>query len=130
MTDERIVRALECCVEGDTFCYGCGEDCPFMDVDMCTVILRRETLALIKRQQAEIERLKQTPKCVFSYDGETLEYCVESPCSAEKTIETIRAEAVRDFAEKLKDIYTLHDGLQMTIDNLVKEMTEKEGGKG
>lgn len=33
---------------------------------------------------------------------------------------------VEDFAERLKDIYTLHDGLQMTIDNLVREMTEEK----
>lgn len=147
MTNEQIVKALECCVECDTFCDGCREDCPFIDVDNCTFILRRETLALIKRQQEEIERLKQTPKCVFAYDGETLEYCVEGPCSAEKTIETIRAEAVREFAEKLKEtnlyefIEEYFDNAELCyevrsdlfndfVDNLVKEMTEKEGGKG
>lgn len=58
MTDEQIVEALECCVECDTFCDGCREDCPFIDVDNCTFILRREILALIKRQQADKERLE------------------------------------------------------------------------
>ncbi len=36
------------------------------------------------------------------------------------------AYGIKEFAEKLKDIYALHDGLQMTIDNLVREMTEEK----
>lgn len=52
--------------------------------------------------QAEIERLKKCPKCVYEYDGEIMEYCVQSPCSNFKTVEQIKAEAVKEFAEKLK----------------------------
>ena len=31
---------------------------------------------VIKRQDAEIKRLKECPKSVYEYDGETMEYCV------------------------------------------------------
>ena len=29
-----------------------------------------------EESQAEIERLKECPRCVYEYDGETMEYCV------------------------------------------------------
>ena len=43
---------------------------------------------------------------------------------------------VNDFAERLKDVFVTIDGafecweVEEHIDELVKEMTEKEGGKG
>ena len=34
----------------------------------------------------------------------------------------IRSEAIREFAKKIKNIYSVHDGLHSTINTLVKEM--------
>lgn len=97
---------------------------------------------VIERQDAEIKRVKECPKCVYEYDGEITEYCVQGPCSNFKTVEQIKAEAYKEFAEKIKlsikanvvetlcnDVrgvykaeYVLDD-----IDNLLKEMVgEKE----
>ena len=89
----------------------------------------------IIHQKAEIETLEkrldtvQGAKCVYSYDGETVEYCVHSPCPISTTADQLRAEAIKDFAEKCKtaagrrltyiaDILIL----QNDIDSLVKEM--------
>lgn len=180
MTDEQIVRALECCVEGDTFCYGCGEDCPFIDVDMCTVILRRETLDLIKRKDEELRRMrnaaeyykektKALKKELQEANSETARLKVEAEESYRQAeadinaniadggtschwcIDKHRAEAVREFAERLKavpikcglpllglstkeEIEDYFNDIMMqvgnAVNNLVKEMTEKEGGKG
>lgn len=131
MTDEQIVKGLECCVEGDTFCYECGEDCPFIDVDMCTVILRRETLDLIKRQQAEIKELQEILGGTSKVQSQT--------CAV------VRAETVREFAKRLTEHSSfcvaksggkeMHETKAYTIrakiiDKLVREMTEKEGGMG
>lgn len=55
-----------------------------------------------KLTDEEIERLKECPKCVYEYDGETMEYCVQGPCSDFKTVEQIKAEAYKEFAERLK----------------------------
>ena len=56
-TDEEVIKALECCVQGDS-CLGC---CPYDDGDYdcahCTSKLARDALNLINRQKAEIERL-------------------------------------------------------------------------
>ena len=101
----------------------------------CIRILEAECLDLINRQKAEIERLKECPKCVYEYDGEVMEFCVQGPCPNFKSVEQIKAEAYKEFAEKLKfaaiscsiggryyKIFTKRD-----IDNFLKEMVgEKE----
>ena len=56
-------------------------------------------------QKAEIERLKECPKCVYEYNGEITEYCVQSPCSNYKTAEQIKAEAIKEFAQRLKNAF-------------------------
>ncbi len=58
MTDEQIIKALECCNKSDNG-KGCFE-CPYRQY--CPDCLRRrneDTIDLINRQKAEIERLKK-----------------------------------------------------------------------
>ena len=58
MTDEQIVKALECCGNMNE----CKKECPLDDlggIDKCIHTLMLNALALIKRQQAEIERLQK-----------------------------------------------------------------------
>ena len=45
---------------------------------------------------------EECPKCVYKYDGETMEYCAQGACSNFKTVEQIKAEAYKEFAERLK----------------------------
>ena len=133
MTNNEIIKALMCC--GDKNC----KYCPNFSEDIeCSEKLIKLSLDLINRQKAEIERLKQTPKCVYAYDGKTVEYCVEGPCSVEKTIDEIKSEAIREFAEKLKEkqrrvldydeagyscpIFVVE---VESINNFVKELTEQ-----
>ena len=122
-TDEEIIQALERCVKRGNRNY---------DTDI--------VLDLINRQKAEIERLKECPKCVYEYDGEMTEYCVQSPCSNFKTVEQIKAEAYKEFAEKLKKEIRLEDDCDyncreccyecndyvIAVDNLLKEMVGGE----
>ncbi len=57
MTDEQIIKALECCVKDDEGASGCSEKCPLFDTHKdCATFLRKNTLDLIKRQKAEIEK--------------------------------------------------------------------------
>lgn len=59
MTDNEIIKALECCMT-DT----CSE-CPFTFAG-CIDTLPKEAIKLIKRQQAEIERLEYEKQIVFN----------------------------------------------------------------
>lgn len=137
-TDEEIIKALEYHINAED-CVGCEM---FGQCD--EIILTELVLDLINRQKSEIERLKECPKCVYEYDGEVTEYCVQGPCSNFKTVEQIKAEAYKEFAEKLqafcKGIITQEWNKKAApiswscayadfiddIDNLLKEMVGEE----
>lgn len=65
----------------------------------CIIEAQQET---INRQKAEIKGLT-SGKCVYLSDDEDTEYCVEGPCPNYKTEEQIKAEAFKEFAERLQD---------------------------
>lgn len=106
MTDEQIIKALECCGEIDRiFC----DSCKYKNEFDCVVALARDALDLIRRQKAEIDH--------FADIG--------------KMYSEVRAEAIREFVESLKKKYENHivctwTVLNEEIDNLVKEMTEEK----
>lgn len=140
-TDEEIIKALMCHFneELDEEAFQCV-DCPLYNdtSPSCTEALKSYVLDLINRQKSEIERLKECPKCVYEYDGEITEYCVQGPCQNFKTVEQIKAEAYKEFVEKLKKELLAYrkkrrnaldnesvfvvDKVRQMIDNLLKEM--------
>lgn len=149
MTDDEIITALECCNSG-RLKYPC-EICP-LRMDDCEYILPKRALDIIKQQKAEIERLKQENK----------EYCETNRIIAyqrnqrDKEIRAlhnqlnglnfmdkqIKSEAIKEFADRLKDsadktrikimetekvVFYMDE---FKLDKLIKEMTEvQENGK-
>ena len=132
MTYEQIVNALENIISekiGD-----CKKDCAFYDgkVHSCAQTIALHALDFIKREQAEIEDLKSDKEAI-----------INGQLTIQKMYIEARAEAIREFAERLKEkasscvmsqngqeipetkSYTISI---LCIDELVKEMTEKEGG--
>lgn len=120
MTDEQIIRALECCKIGEC------DDCPFCNVkEDCEVELPEEALNLINRQKAEIERLNKAIKGREQLVN-TLNKCYKQA----------KSEAIKEFANRLKNSNGFYDSIRAIgnvdkmdcvvncIDNLVKEMTE------
>lgn len=119
MNDAEIIKALEYCVSHK----GCAEDCPCVIAEKPCVVNDPATLFnLIKRQYVEIERLKSSEL--------TEEMCAK----CEEVINKIRAEAIKEFAEKLKSNYTIFNISSMVsldmifcdINRLLKEMTGGE----
>ena len=78
MTYNDIVKALECCL-GIGSCSGC----PYIEMDECAMQSTKDTIDLVYRQMAEIERLE--------YDMGLLKQ--------EKSV--VEANAVKGFAERL-----------------------------
>ncbi len=104
MTDNEIIKALECCITP-----GCDKSCPFKGSISCNEKLMRNTLSLINRQKAEIERLKGWQDLL----------------KAEKH-SLIKAEAIKEFAEGLKHLKWSEVNRRITerdIDAITKEMT-------
>lgn len=115
MTDNDIIKALECCI--DCKC----KECPcYKNIEgemRCTEIDEEEILGLINRQKAEIERLQK--------ENHFKELEIEEFV---RMFAEIRAGATKEFAERLKDLLNFYDPkckfVHIHIDNLVKEMTE------
>lgn len=134
MTDEQIMQGLKWCyqVEGS-----CG-DCPYRPDDIkkakCHDRLGNDVIELIERQKAEIKMLKT--------ENERVKTNIYKMAIDKALAEKARAEAIKEFAEKLKEKiisetaygcdcsqhsgyydYSLKIGdIPEYIDNLVKEM--------
>lgn len=110
MTDNDIIKALECCdMPTDDFCA----ECYFKGENDCTGKLTRATIDLINRQKEEIEKLREHIELLD----------IEN--------EAIKISAVKDFAERFKSKawvdktllgYPYYNISFRTFNNLVKEM--------
>ena len=155
MTDNEIIKALECWLKWD--CNGC----PFgSDNGDCDGKCVSGTLSLINRQKAELDDLKRDdlPRCkdalrraneigmALEKENQELRAEIErlqadlTRVCAERdaricTNNFIRAEAIKEFAERLKEklVEENYDDCQFfkvvgesDIDNLVKEMVGED----
>ena len=122
MTDEQIIKALECCCTLNG--VGC-RNCPQYDIHsaMCVKNLIRNALDLINRQKAENERLKCEMGKLLPKD---CSYAMQMEVS-NKLESQIKSEAIKEFAMKLKCGVPQETGVIRcaNVDNLVKEMTEE-----
>ena len=159
MTDEQIIKALECCATDD------GNDCfqcPYCNIFFesgnggCINRCHKDALDLINHRKAEIENLKadnemyQKVNCLIagqrdSRDKEIEELqtqmewltgynknLLDANTALSGEIEICKSEAIKEFAERLKNKIWYSDlcNLERTITpeiitNLVKEMTEE-----
>jgi hypothetical protein len=119
MTDEMIIKVLECCKAGDC------DNCPFYGrKEDCEVELPEEALNLINRQKAEIERYRKEHKefCIRLGNLHSLELKVMDRA------DEIKSEAIKEFAERLKEKAGRGFWNELAfvdvddIDNLVEEM--------
>lgn len=114
MTDEQIIKALECCATDD----GCADRC------------RKDALVLINRQKAEIESLKQIideqDKEIIKLQKRIIFWREDLNYQPEK----IKSEAIKEFAERLIRTADGDDEygtvFVFNIDSLVEEMTEEQ----
>ena len=113
MADEQIIKALEHNASKCKF-YEDGHDGGLFE----------STLDLINRQKAEIERL--TAKILVK--DNINDYNTAQLRIAREKCRTIKSEAIKEFAERLKKEALIDSGYEVlqsgTIDNLVKKMTE------
>lgn len=103
MTDNEIIRALECCANGR--CLSCPLNPKIESVSQCAKMF----LDLINRLEAENERLRKEAEW-FSDIG--------------KLYSEIKAEAYKECIEKVKDLRRNYTGyaLDKKLDNLSKEL--------
>jgi hypothetical protein len=113
---EDVMRALECCHQP---VYSC-EDCPYFGTTKgnvaCSERLAKDALALLREKDAEIEKWQTA----FEKEYVRVEHLT-------RRIETTRAEAIAEFAERLITYYnSLKSGLvAYHIEQIAKELREK-----
>ena len=133
MTDNEIIKALECCTQ-QAGCSGCplvnSIQMKYRGGYACAEEMRKCALDLINRQKAEIERLEKkanTPFAKITFDRDELQEIVyEYVKNIEIDINLAKSEAIKEFAERLKCGVPQETGVIRCadVDNLVKEMTE------
>jgi archaellum component FlaC len=149
MTDNEIIKAWDILCKLDFFNQRAGrelwndkpEDIQNKDIeDFANDVQFLKDL--INRQQEEIERLKKAYKqCAWERDvfAEDMKEEIKKDCSyLALDIKTIKAEAIKEFAERLRkhydeyddydDIYVRHirDDIDFTLDDMVGDKNEKD----
>lgn len=150
MTDNEIIKALECCTKGIGEC----KNCPYFKMIDCATQNVKDVINLINRQKEETDKLeKVNASLTDSFEGyvkavnryrEAIERHKGIIKILENDVKSAKAEAIKEFAERLKDEIindtayacdsTQHNGyydykikigdIPEYIDSLVKEMTE------
>lgn len=111
-------------------------------IDGKDIVIRKYTFDNCENETYNCDACVKNGDCIEQgIDGEVMEHCVQGPCPNFKTVEQIKAEAYKEFAERIKlsikvnvvetlcnDVrgvykaeYVLDD-----IDNLLKEMVGEE----
>ena len=141
MTDSDIVKALEYCT--NCVCNNDKDECPLLKMSFCKNYLMKQSLDLINRQKAEIERLKRK---LVGYEPSIdsglfsqmlLEQKEKAEAFEKKWKAEVKSEAYREFAERLRkksrlktvghgEVASMLD--EYEIDNLLKELVGEDDG--
>lgn len=120
MTDNEIIKAMQCVIGNGVSCSEC-EYQKALPFPSCRRMCAKNALDLINRQAAEIERLRNRNKFL------EIEYKNQGNLFWAR-VQTSNLEAIKEFAERLKKEVLIDSGFEVlqvgTIDNLVKETTE------
>ena len=105
MTDNEIIKALKLCPKRNMKSK-CTQ-CPYFESDgICLEVLMADSLDLINRQKAEIERLEHSAK---QWEDTAKDIFISR--------ENIKAEAIKEFAERLEEILARYECSFIEIQN-------------
>ena len=119
LTDEQIIKAMQCVIGNGVSCSEC-EYQKVLPFPSCRRMCAEQALDIIKKKNAEIERLQNRNKFL------EIEYKNQGNLFWAR-VQTSNLEAIKDFAERLKKGLGFGHFIRAEdIDNLVKEMTGEE----
>jgi hypothetical protein len=92
MTDNEIIKALECCYTTGTSC----EECPMYNFDECNdVLMAKYVRDLINRQQAEYDRLLKAKEQLEVETSEQIHSCCAEIRTLQNSLNAHREELER-----------------------------------
>ena len=119
MTEAEIMKALECCCNRSI--TKCIKECPLKDFDgECYSAMKRDILDLINRKNAKIDELQIKTEHLAGFVDVAYK-------EIEKKAIIARAEAIKEFAERVKDNFEDgrlfgKDAVCRRLDQIAKEM--------
>ena len=150
MTDEQIIKALECVIGNGVNCSEC-EYQKVLPFPSCRRMCAKNALDLINRQKAEKERLEdenytlknkiEIRDNLIEQLGSDIDIKYNTIYTMREKLKNLKSEAIKEFAERLKekvkmynsegveegdlidDLLTVGETVEI-IDKLVEEMTE------
>jgi hypothetical protein len=123
---EDVMRALECCASPTQICKECPMPQEVKDDCRCMETISRNTLALLREKDAEIERLNGALKAEERHNELTME-------CAKKALANARSEAITEFSKELTSelikggIYPVF--VKGAIDRTAKKLKGETDGK-
>lgn len=134
MDAENVIKAFELCFAKKGTILTCNK-CPYHQYGkLCKVKRDKDALVLVYSLKAKNEALQMDKEQLESdivNERMNLEHLLSDIQNFRKDVaevkfrkKKIKSEAYKEFAKRLKEVYTLHEGLHIEIDNLVKELTE------
>ena len=130
MTDNEIIKAMQCVIGNDVSCSEC-EYQKALPFPSCRRMCAKNALDLINRQKTEIENLKQIideqDKEIIKLQKRIIFWREDLNYQPEK----IKTEAIKEFIDELKNrVVNKYEYTDIRvfkeIDNLVKERTNVE----
>lgn len=121
MTDNEIIKSMQCVIGNGVNCSECAyqKTLPFPS---CTRMCAKNALDLIKRQNAEIERL--------NIESETLATQLKGAYEQIHKLNMAKSEAIKEFAHLVIDRSRNGVICVSDVSDLVKEMTEENENDG
>lgn len=139
MTDNEIIKALECCLSSKEYiaCFSC----PAVKYDICcngsakiSNGVADKVVDLIKRQQANISVLEKEKEVLveaYNIEKEKVEKAKQKLITTFKMRETEKSKTIKEFAERLKNMHrhntTSVVSLVTVFDNINKLVEEMVG---
>ena len=122
MTDNEIIKALECCCT-DVRENTCPK-CAFYKKHRCSALMLNAVSDLLNRRKARTKELEER----ISYLEESIDCSRKEYNRSLQKMQQLKSEAIKEFAEQLKKEALIDSGFEVlqvgTIDNLVKEVAE------
>ena len=127
MTDEQIIKALECCIAHENCEEVSCEFCPYERVLNCTGVMMQNAIDLINRQKAEIEELRSDKIIAERREKDARELFVD--CT--RQLEEAKAEIERlkrgvTFTFTIEDFKSIEETIISRLDNEIKSEAIKE----
>lgn len=110
MTDEQILKSLECCSEGESICFMCPL---YHETAHCVDELAESALDIINRQKAEIKQLRDY--------NQNLQ--VANTALSNEILET-KSEAYKEFAKEICKDRVSNDPVVIAVNVELKQMAE------